>query len=336
MNNTHIGAQVPSYVVNDGALNDNIRQDPLIPIGECFVDLKMGNRILRDRTIIIKNLSRDYIIGIAIQCANKMLIVFSTLGRHFILLNGKMNVQSVSLITTQPIIKCKSRTYLQAYAVTIISVKTPPNFDLQNLYECGGGLQLPEGGVTPKVQHKLDHKMPLELKIPLLNTNKFDVYITKNTSIMTLHETCEVQDICNIEWERRVDTRGRVPEVTCPESIRQNKDLVPPMPESNLQIDTNKKDYERIKMPEADVPDEAKRKLNTLLEGKYSDIVSKSATDIGRTNLIELDIPTEGPCVSCRPYSIPLKYRDFVDEEIQQLEDTGINLDPCLTGPAQS
>ena len=35
-------------------------------------------------------------------------------------------------------------------------------------------------------------------------------------------------------------------------------------------------------MLEADVPDEAKRKLNTLLEGKYSDIVSKSATDIGR------------------------------------------------------
>ena len=96
------------------------------------------------------------------------------------------------------------------------------------------------------------------------------------------------------------------------------------MPECNLQIEADKKDYERIKMPEADVTDEAKRKLNTLLEEKYSDTVSKLATDIGRTNLIELDIPTEGPCVSCRPYSILLKYRDFVDEEIQQLEDAGI------------
>ena len=49
------------------------------------------------------------------------------------------------------------------------------------------------------------------------------------------------------------------------------------MPESNLQTETNKKDYERIKIPEEDVPDEVKRKLNTLPEGKYSDIVSKSA-----------------------------------------------------------
>ena len=101
--------------------------DPLVLMGECFVDLKIGNRVLRDRAIIIKNLSRDYIIGVAIQCANKMLTGFSTLGRHFISLNGKMIAQSVSLITTQPIIKCKSRTLLQAYAVSIISVKTPPN-----------------------------------------------------------------------------------------------------------------------------------------------------------------------------------------------------------------
>ena len=52
--------------------------------------------------------------------------------------------------------------------------------------------------------------------------------------------------------------------------------------------------------------------------------MSKSATDIGRTNLIKLDTPTKSPCISCQPYSIPLKYRDFVDEEIQELEDAGI------------
>ena len=83
------------------------------------------------------------------------------------------------------------------------------------------------------------------------------------------------------------------------------------MPETNLQIEANEKDHKRIKTPEAYVSEEAKEKLNTLLEGKYSDIVSKSAIDIGRTDLIKLDIPTKGPCVSCRPYSIPLKYRDF-------------------------
>ena len=119
--------------------------------------------------------------------------------------------------------------------------------------------------------------------------------------------------------------RDPIAKVTYPEGIKQShKSLLLPMPETNLQIEADKKDHERIKMPEAYVSEEAKQKLNTLLEGKYSNIVSKSATDTGRTNLIELDIPTEGPCMSCRPHSIPLKYRDFVDEEIQQLEDAGI------------
>ena len=87
-------------------------------------------------------------------------------------------------------------------------------------------LQLPEGVVASRVQHKLDDKMPLELKIPLLNTNKSDVYITKNTSIMTLQVTSKVQDICNLEWERQVDMQEPAPEVTCQEVIRQNNDLL--------------------------------------------------------------------------------------------------------------
>ena len=63
----------------------------------------------------------------------------------------------------------------------------------------------------------------------------------------------------------------------------------------------------------------ALNELQHLLEARYSTNVSKSATDIGRTNLIELDIPTEGPPIACKPYPIPLKYRDFVDQEIKQL-----------------
>ena len=160
--------------------------------------------------IIIKNLNRDYIIGVAIQCANNMLTSFSMLGRQFISLNGEMKVQSVSSITTQPILKCKSRTCLKAYAVTIIAVWTPPNLDPHKLYECGEKLQLPEGVMALEVQHKFDHKMPLELKIPLPNTKKRDVCITKNTAIMTLQATNKVQDICSFEWRKWDDTRELV------------------------------------------------------------------------------------------------------------------------------
>ena len=68
----------------------------------------------------------------------------------------------------------------------------------------------------------------------------------------------------------------------------------------------------------------ARKGPQQLLGMKYNSIFSKSTADIGRTNLIELDIPTEGPPVASKPYTVPLKCTEFVKHEIKQLEETGI------------
>ena len=64
--------------------------------------------------------------------------------------------------------------------------------------------------------------------------------------------------------------------------------------------------------------------------------------DIGRTNLIKLDIPMEGPPVTSKLYTVLLKYCEFVDHEIKQLEEVGIILhsisnwaSPILVGPKE-
>ena len=124
------------------------------------------------------------------------------------------------------------------YAVSIIAVWTPPNLDPHTLYECREKLQLPEGVTAPEVQHKFNHKMPLELKIPLLNTKKRDVCITTNTAIMTLQAN-EVQDICSFKWRKWDDTQEPVaPEAAHLEETKQShKSLLLPMPETSLQIE---------------------------------------------------------------------------------------------------
>ena len=91
----------------------------------------------------------------------------------------------------------------------------------------------------------------------------------------------------------------------------QVHDLLPEMPQTNLQLEADKPTQPEISTPDAEFPKKALLKLQHLLEAKYSSIVSKSATDIGRTNLMELDIPTVGQPIACKPYSIPLKYQDF-------------------------
>ena len=60
-----------------------------------------------------------------------------------------------------------------------------------------------------------------------------------------------------------------------------------------------------------------------MLTSKFTGMISRSPVDFGRTNLIEMDLPTTGPPVSTKPYTIPLRYKSFVDEEIKLLEDAG-------------
>ena len=60
-----------------------------------------------------------------------------------------------------------------------------------------------------------------------------------------------------------------------------------------------------------------------MLNNEFVCIISKSSTDFGRTNLVEMDLPTTGLPVASKPYTIPLKYKSFMDDEIKLLEDTG-------------
>ena len=60
-----------------------------------------------------------------------------------------------------------------------------------------------------------------------------------------------------------------------------------------------------------------------MLNNEFTCIVSKSPADFGRTNLVEMDLPTTGLPVASKPYTIPLKYQSFMDDEIKLLEDAG-------------
>ena len=44
------------------------------------------------------------------------------------------------------------------------------------------------------------------------------------------------------------------------------------------------------------------------------------STDMGRSNLFKLDIPTIGPPIAYKPYPNSLRYQKLINEEIQLLE----------------
>ena len=62
-----------------------------------------------------------------------------------------------------------------------------------------------------------------------------------------------------------------------------------------------------------------------MLESRFSSIISRSSTDIGRMKLHTLDVQvTEGSPVFMKQYTIPLKYQNFINNETKRLEEAGL------------
>ena len=94
--------------------------------------------------------------------------------------------------------------------------------------------------------------------------------------------------------------------------------------DSNMVMETIMKRPE-VNLEDAKDADEWKSKVMNMLESKFTSIISKSSTDVGRTHLHTVDIQvTEGSPVFVKQYAIPLKYQNFIDDETKRLEEAGL------------
>ena len=81
---------------------------------------------------------------------------------------------------------------------------------------------------------------------------------------------------------------------------------------------------EPIVLKDAEVPPEAQKSFEKLCD-ELADIFSKDSSDLGKTPLLKMDIPTgDSPPVSQKPYTLALKHVQWVREEIEMLEKAGV------------
>ena len=175
-------------------------------------------------------------------------------------------------------------------SLSIIEVKSPKIPDTTNLHGLNTDtLQLPKGIILLDILHRIDIKTLRHLNIPVLNTKNVPISIGKNipTASMCPEDKCE--EAQEISWSRLpCDTSKLLPQ------ILQNTSL-------QLELDTK---CLTSSIPDVDIPQEARMKLQELLNKKYLQIISQNATGIGRTKLIKLDFPTWGPPITSKLYTI--------------------------------
>ena len=182
--------------------------------------------------------------------------------------------------------------------------------------------QLPKGIIPLAVLHSINNKRPQELIIPILNIANTDIKLLKNTVLGSLTRVSNIDSIQNISCKKTQSTSDKAHEKTIQQL--QVQSLLPVFPEqSSFQTYAHDDNKSPITLQDANVPPLIQNKLNAMLNNKFTCIISKSSTDFSRTNLVEMDLPTTGPPVATKPYTIPLKYKSFIDDKIKLLEDAG-------------
>ena len=82
--------------------------------------------------------------------------------------------------------------------------------------------------------------------------------------------------------------------------------------------------HRKIHLQNKEVSVDICQRFEELCE-EYGQAFSKHNEDIGRTKLVKMHIDTgDSPPVSSRPYTLPLKHYEWVQREIESLEQAGI------------
>ena len=80
----------------------------------------------------------------------------------------------------------------------------------------------------------------------------------------------------------------------------------------------------KVELEDADIKEATKVSFDALCEQQH-EAFSKNNKDIGRTQLIEMEIDTgDSLPVAQSPYTLPLKHYDWVRQEIETLEKSGV------------
>ena len=82
--------------------------------------------------------------------------------------------------------------------------------------------------------------------------------------------------------------------------------------------------HRKVHLQDKEVSVDIHQRFEELCE-EYGQAFSQHNEDIGRTKLVKMDIDTgDSPPVSSRPYTLPLKHYEWVQGEIESLEQAGV------------
>ena len=287
----------------------------LTNLGRCRLRFKLGEETFEYYFQIIKNLKRDLILGLNFQKTFKISQDITDSNNLYLHIRNKIitfSTQSTNkknYICTQECVQIKPKNWKQ------FRVNAPRNLKSGELYEIDfNGNGFPEG-IIPLTCTFIAGAHQKFIHVNLINQGDETAWIPRGQHIGIIMTS-----------EGREPSQEEAHEIL--HQFQNSKHQVNEMKAGSIDDFITNGDQVQQKRPvehktSAKVSPEMKKKLAQLIED-YADVFSKNQYDVGESTHPPIEIPTEGlPCISA-PYTIPLKFRPWVDNTLNKLLEAGM------------
>ena len=298
----------------------------LLPLGMACCLVRLGDQEYQHKFIVCKKLTKRVILGIDFLRTNRIDMCWTNDGRFQLKKHKQVLVQAIE---TEHTFKARtsSDVTLPAGTVSVIEVESHiPETKGTTLYDFKPTERFEKTGIhvaiIPIVYSTKKGGMQKQIQV-LANFELEPVKINKGTVLGTfenLSETIGMVDtptsfegICEITTGD--DQDPFLQEILRDASEERSKFIVSP-----ADIETHRE----VKLEDADVPNDFKERFDQVCQ-EYDDVFSKSSSDLGRTELLTMEIDTgDHPPITQRPYNLALRHVDWVQEELFNLEKAGV------------
>ena len=298
------------------------------PIGFTQCSFNINGHSFTQKFIVCSNQTRPIILGKDFTSQNCIGVVWTKQGSRKMIDDDCKVIMEVHEHTTDIPLSLTSSIRISPHTITVLVVECAKPLDSTMDIRADAGFlrDFPNIQVACSyINNAKESLVPNCIPFAFTNLSMYSQYLGKDKFVGFAQPTAEDVKVHALADHDDLAEMMRGPQNHIP-CKQQAKYKLPIIPLDNAFI-TSPVDIpgpKKVDLQDADITPSTRSAFDILCE-KYPKVFSKGNEDIGRTQLVTMNIDMgDSPSVSSRLYTLALKHHKWVQEEIETLERAGI------------
>ena len=298
------------------------------PIGFTQCSFDINGHSFTQKFIVCNNQTRPIILGKDFASRNCIGIVWTKQGSRKMIDNDCKVIMEVHEQTTDiPLSLANSiRIPPHTIVVAVVECAKPLNSTMDIRADEGFLRDFPNIHIARSyINNPKESLAPNCIPFAFTNLSMYSQYLGKDKVVGFTQPTAEDVEVHALADHDELAEMMRGPQnyIPCKKQAKYKLPIIP-LDNAFLTSPVDVPGPRRVDLQDAEITPGMRSTFDALCE-KYPKVFSKGNEDIGRTQLVTMDIDMgDSPLVSSRPYTLALKHHRWVQEEIETLERAGI------------